>query len=76
MEVGSMVVYLISSLYVNGHEVDEGSIYDIGRGARYHIIKIEGPVYQRYKDELMKEGIKIYDYLPGNGFIEKKKTHL
>ncbi|MFZ8846315.1 MAG: S8 family serine peptidase [Candidatus Hydrothermia bacterium] len=64
-----MLYLLINTIYLNGHEVITSERASLN--AKYHIIEITGPIYETYKQKLLNEGLELYDYLPGNGYIIK-----
>ena len=63
-----MLISIISSIYINGHEV---KAYALNYNKKYHILEMKGPILESYKAFLIKEGIKLYDYLYQNAFIIK-----
>ncbi|MEO0224117.1 MAG: S8 family serine peptidase [candidate division WOR-3 bacterium] len=62
-----MLISILSAVYINGHEA---KISTIGSG-KYHIVEMRGPILDNYKTTLLREGIKLYDYLYQNAFIIK-----
>jgi len=62
-----MLIFTLSAVYINGHEA---KISTIGSG-KYHILEMKGPILNSYKAVLLREGIKLYDYLYQNAFIIK-----
>jgi len=62
-----MLIFILSAVYMNGHEVKISTLRD----GKYHILEIKGPILDNYKVALLREGIKLYDYLYQNAFIIK-----
>ncbi len=68
-----MLVFTLSAIYMNGHEVvsklNPNQISSLK--SRYYIIEFKEPVYEAYKIQLLSEGITLLEYIPKNSFIVK-----